>query len=237
MITSVNNERIKNYAKLNDKKYREQTNLFLIEGQHLVEEALKKDLVKDIFIAEGEVLYYEDAEYVSYEVMKKLTTLANPPKIIAVCHKQEKTDVVGNAIILDDISDPGNLGTIIRSAVAFNYHTIILSPNTVDIYNPKVIRATEGMLFNINVVISDLKEIITRLKQDNYLIIGTNVKNGKNPEKTTGKHALIIGSEAKGMSEEITSLTDHNLYIKMNPICESLNAAISASILMHQLNN
>ena len=237
MIESVNNRRIKEYAKLNDKKYRGQTNLFLIEGEHLIEEALKKDLVKDIFIIEGEVFDYENGEYVSYAVMKKLSALTNPPKILAVCQKPNQQEIKGNIIILDDIADPGNLGTIIRSAVAFNYETVILSPNTVDVYNPKVIRATEGMLFSINVIIADLKEKINKLKEEGYFIIGSDVNTGKEPEKITQKHALIIGSEANGISQELKDFIDKNLTIKMNPLCESLNAAISASILMDRLSN
>ena len=238
MIESTQNEKIKKYAKLNDKKYREELNLFIAPGKHLVEEAIKKNIVEEIFLSKDEENIYGNVTYVTKEILKKLSNLDNAPKVLAICKKQNEAEVKGNIIILDDISDPGNLGTIIRSAVAFNYETIILSKETVDVYNPKVIRATEGMIFNINIITTDLLEIIPKLKSDNYLIYGTNI-NGKNNNKSENisKHALIIGSEKEGIKKEILSLCDKNLLIKMNPKCESLNAAVAASILMYELNN
>jgi len=236
MIESVNNEKIIKYSKLNNKKYREEYGLFLVEGEHLVKEAVNKGLILEIFLLNGEIKLFDNTTFVTYEVLKKLTSLKTPPKIIAVCQKLKSREFKGNIVMLDNISDPGNLGTIIRSAVAFNYETIILSPNTVDLYNPKVIRATEGMLFNINIIIADLTKSIQKLKNENYLIVGTDVKNGQSPRKISKKHALIIGSEGKGVNKNILALTDYNLYIKMNSLCESLNAGVSASILMNLLN-
>jgi len=238
MIESTNNEKIKEYAKLSDKKYREKTGLFLIEGKHLIEEASKKGIIKDMFLLDGEKTDIKQIPitYVSLPVLKKLSSVTNPSKIIAVCYKLVANEIKGNILILDDISDPGNLGTIIRSAVAFDYQTIILSPKSVDIYNPKVIRASEGMLFNINIVISELLPSIKELKAKDYLILGTDVKKGKNPQGIEKMHALIIGSEANGVSGKLLSLTDENLKIEMNSICESLNAGVSASILMYSLN-
>ena len=238
MISSLNNEKIKEYAKLNDKKYRNKNNLFLIEGQYLALEAYKKGLIKEIFLLDGEANTFEGIQvtYVTNEVLKKISSLSTPPKIIAVCYKLKSTELSGNVIILDDISDPGNLGTIIRSSVAFNYGTIILSPNTVDIYNSKVLRSSEGMIFNINIIVSELIPKIEELKKNDYLIIGSDVKSGHKPLPITTKHALIIGSESIGIKKELLTLTDQNISIKMNPECESLNAAVSASILMYQLS-
>jgi len=238
MIESANNEKIKGYAKLNEKKYREEAGLFLIEGYHLVEEAYKKGIIKEIFILENETIDFQGIQttIVTERVLKRLSSTVSPPKIIAVCFKLKANQIKGNIIISDDISDPGNLGTIIRSAVAFGYETIIVSSNTVDIYNSKVIRATEGMLFNINIIVANLSEMVKKLKDDGYLIVGTDVKTGTKPSPINQKHVLIIGSEARGMSDELLSLTDDNLCISMNPLCESLNAAVSASILMYQLS-
>ena len=236
MLESVNNQRIRDYAKLNEKKYREEQGLFLVEGEHLVSEALKKGCVKEIFLLKGETNPFGEVTFVTSEVLKKLTSLTNPPKVIAVCHKLPEGELIGNIIMLDDINNPGNLGTIIRSAVAFNYETIILSPETVDVYNPKVIRATEGMLFNVNIIISDLKTALKTLEKSGYLIFGTDVKTGREPEPLAKKHALLIGSEAAGIKPEILSLCTQKLCLKMNPLCESLNAGVSASILMYELN-
>ena len=236
MIESINNERIKNYAKLNDKKYRKEYGLFIACGGHLVEEALKKGIVKEILLLEGEEDIYGDATITNEEVLRKVSLLSSSPKVIAICYLPKEEKITGNIIILDDIKDPGNLGTIIRSSVAFNYQTIILSKNCVDPYNPKVVRATEGMLFNVSIIIDDLELIIPKLKDLGYKIYGTDVNGGSLAKKDDNKHALIIGSEANGMRKELKLLCDEKLYIKMNSKCESLNAGVSASILMYELN-
>jgi len=236
MIESINNEKIKYYTKLNDKKYRKEYSLFVAAGEHLVDEAFKKGFVKEILLLKGEENIYGDkVTYVTGDILKKVSNLSTNPKVLAICYIPENNDIKGNAIILDDIKDPGNLGTIIRSAVAFNYETVILSPNSVDIYNPKVVRATEGMLFNINIIIKDLPEIISILKDMNYLVYGTDVTGGELPFKEERPHALIIGSEANGMSDDVKNLCDKYVYIPMNKACESLNAGVSASILMYEL--
>lgn len=237
MIESVNNEKIKNYAKLNNKKYRKEMGFFIAPGKHLVEEALKKNIVKEIFLLNGEENIYGDVTYVTAEILKKVSNLDTYPKVLAICKFIPAGEVKGNAIILDNISDPGNLGTIIRSSVAFNYDTIILSRKCVDIYNPKTIRATEGMLFNINIIIGDLIAEISKLKKLNYKIYGTDVNGGVIPSYEKDKHAIIIGSEAKGMNENLKEYVDQNLYIPMNFKCESLNAGVSASILMYEVGN
>lgn len=233
IIESLNNEKIKFYTKLQNKKYREQEGLFIAPGEHLVREALSLNLVKEIFLLEGEENTYGNATYLKESVMKKLSGLENAPKVLAIVKKNISQKVIGKAIILNNLKDPGNIGTIIRSAVAFNYDTVILSPNCADVYNIKTVRATEGMLFKINIIIKEESEIIQELKSNGYKIIGTDVKNGKHPYKLNQNHALIIGSEAKGMDESLKSLCDELFYIPMNNKCESLNAGVSASILMY----
>ena len=237
MIESIHNPKVKLLIKLKNKKDIESNNLFIVEGQYLVEEAIKNNYIKEIFLLDKEDNIYGEVTYVTKDILKKITNLTNPPKVIALCYLLKAKEIKGNVLILDNIKDPGNLGTIIRSAVAFNYDTIIISKESVSLYNPKVIRATEGMLFNINIITNDLIPYINKLKKDNYFIYGTDVKEGVLPEsESKNKHALIIGSEANGINQDILKLCDHNLYIKMNKKCESLNASISASILMHELN-
>lgn len=236
MIESVNNERVKEIAKLHDKKYRKINNKFLAVGKHLVEEALKKNLVLELFLLEGTPNTYGfDATYVSEKVMKKLSEQTSSPKELAVCKIENNNEIVGNVVILDNIKDPGNLGTIIRSAVAFNYQTIILSKECVDVYNGKVIRSSEGMLFNINIIIDDIEKYIYILKNNGYKIYSTDVVTGVSPQKENNKHAIIIGSEASGVKDSVKALADQNLTLAMNPLCESLNAGVSASILMYEL--
>lgn len=235
MIESLNNEKIKYYTKLNDKKYRKSEKLFIAAGEHLVTEALKKNIVKEILLLNGEENVYGDVTYVTSDILKKVSDLTNYPKVLAICYIKDDLKIEGNVVALDNIKDPGNLGTIIRSAVAFNYDTILLSEECVDVYNSKVVRATEGMLFNVNIVTCDLFSTLLKLKEGGYKIYGTDVVNGESPTYENNKHVLIIGSEARGMSNSIREICDKNLYIKMNDKCESLNAGVSASILMYEL--
>lgn len=239
-ITSINNEYIKEISKLNEKKYRDKSNKYLIEGLHLVTEALKYDIIDTIIIRE-DFSYETNIKHiiVSNEVMKKLSDNPSIPKIMAIVYKKESTISGNKILLLDRLQDPGNLGTIIRSAVAFNFDTIILSNDTVDLYNSKVLRSTQGMLFNINILRQDLTSVINELKNNNYTIYGTKVDNGNDVKEinNTNKFALIIGNEGTGISDNILKQCDKYLYIKMNNNCESLNAGVAASILMYEMGN
>ena len=152
VITSVNNEHIKEVCKLKEKKYRDITNTFLFEGEHMLFEAYKANLIKEIFVLYGvDISLDVKITYVSEAVMKKISSMESIPNVIGVAYKKEE-DIIGNKIlILDDIQDPGNLGTIIRSSLAFGIDTVVLSKNTVDLYNSKVIRATQGLVFHMNI--------------------------------------------------------------------------------------
>ena len=239
-ITSINNEYIKEISKLNEKKYRDKLNKYLIEGLHLVTEALKYDIIDTIIIRE-DFSYETNIKHiiVSNEVMKKLSDNPSIPKIMAVVNKKESTISGNKILLLDRLQDPGNLGTIIRSAVAFNFDTIILSNDTVDLYNSKELRSTQGMLFNINILRQDLTNVINELKNNNYTIYGTKVDNGNDVKEINkiNKFALIIGNEGTGISDNILKQCDKYLYIKMNNNCESLNAGVAASILMYEMGN
>ncbi len=233
-IESIENTKVKAWMKLKEKKYRDETGLFLIEGDHLLREAEKKGLVKEkISLKETTE---ENSFWVSIAVMKKLSSQVTPPEIMAVCYKKKEEEYQNNIIILDRIQDPGNLGTIIRSAVAFSYDTIILSEDSVDLYNEKVIRSTEGMIFHCNVLRKDLNLILPTLKKQGFTIYGTNVQTGVEirKEKFPRKKVVIIGSEGQGMNLSLTKFLDKTLYIPMSCECESLNAGISASIIMYE---
>ena len=241
VITSVNNEYIKKLCKLKEKKYRDMENKFLVEGYHLVMEAYNAKLLNHIILLEGEKvpIYDIDITYVSNEVMKKLSDVVSGSHIIGIVRKKEDKMVGDRILILDDIQDPGNLGTMIRSAKAFGFDTIILSKNSVDLYNPKVVRSTQGMLFYVNILVRDLGCFINNLKEDNYVIYGSDVRDGINvrEEDIPSKLAIVIGNEGNGISDEVSKLCDKNLYIKMSDEVESLNAGVAASILMYEVDN
>jgi len=232
MIESVNNPKIKEYSKLQSKKYRDESGLFIVEGDHLVEEALKKTQAVEIYSLD------DSYTQVSESVMRKLSSLSTPPNVLAVCKKLEEGELKGNVLILENLQDPGNLGTIIRSSVAFNIDTIILSKDCVDFYNVKVLRASEGMVFNINIVIRDLNETIPELKDKGYTVYTTNVVNGTNLSEVTvpEKYAIVMGNEGNGVTKETASLCDEAIYIPMNKTCESLNVGIATSIILYEFS-
>lgn len=236
-ITSLSNDKVKYWVKLQDKKFRDEEGLFIVEGDHLVNEAIKNGLAKEI-ITLNDFTNFITTYKVTEEIMKKISKQKSISSIAAVCFKIKEKEIGSKVICLDNIQDPGNLGTIIRSAVAFNIDTIILNDKSVDLYNDKVIRSCEGMLFNVNVIRTNLVETLKTLKENGYKVIGTSVKNNnllKNVE-TTDKYAIILGNEGNGMSKEIDELCDDYIYIKMNESCESLNVAVASSIIMYELN-
>lgn len=241
MITSLENKEIKKYLKLKKKKYRDLEKLFLVEGEHLIKEAEKSNsLVKVILTEDKELETNKEILYVTHEIMKKLSNLDTPPEMIGVCKINDNNKVKGNIILaLDDIQDPGNLGTIIRSAVAFNIKTILLSENTVDLYNPKVLRSTQGLLFYTNIIRCDLEKELKKLKEEQYSIYVTNVEEGKeiNKMNVAEKLVLVMGNEGNGVSSNIKSLKDENIYIKTNNLVESLNVGVATSILLYELDS
>lgn len=239
IYTSIENKKIMNLKKLNQKKYRDINNMFLIEGEHLVLEAYKNGYLKELLLEENTNLNIDvETNYVTKNVLSYITELDNPSNIIGVCEKLNKKQLGNKVLLLDEIQDPGNLGTIIRSSVAFNADTIVLGNKTVDLYNSKVIRASQGMIFNINIIEENLNDLILDLKKENYKIFGTSVTNGKNVKslEKTEKVCIIMGNEGNGISENILSLCDECFYINMNPLCESLNVGVAASIILYELD-
>lgn len=239
MYTSIDNKRIKEIKKLNQKKYRDRQSLFLIEGEHLVLEAYKKGILKTLIVLEGEKysINCETIE-VSINVLKYISELETPPKVMGICKKINEKDIGDRILVLDDVQDPGNLGTIIRSAVAFNIDTIVLSECSVDLYNTKVLRATQGMIFNINIVKRNLKEFIINIKNLDYKIYGTKVKGGKDLKsiEKCKKFAIIVGNEGNGVKESLLNLCSDYIYIKMNSSCESLNVSVATSIILYEMS-
>ncbi len=241
MITSLENEKVKNIVKLRKKKNRDSSNTFVVEGDHLVREVLKEDLVLEIYGLEGEDFSFDfPITYVNSNVMKKMSELESIPSVIALCKKKNESTIVGNKILLlDDIQDPGNLGTMIRSSVAFGVTCIILSPNTVDCYNSKVIRSTQGMFCHIPILTMDIEDSIKIIREKNIPIYGTNVVNGVDvsslDKSKRKKYCLVMGNEGNGVDKKIQLMCDKNLYIPMDSKVESLNVGVACSILLYEL--
>lgn len=237
MITSVKNEMVKQLIKLKKKKYREEAGLFLIEGEHLVEEALKKGIVKTI-ITTKEESYDIEVIQVSEEVMKKIAFTVTPQSVMAVCKMEINKEVdysKNRYLLLDHLQDPGNIGTILRTALALGYRDVLISKDSVDLYNDKVIRGTQGALFCLNISVVDLDIVIKELKKHGVKVYGTALENGVSIEEieSNEKMAFVLGNEGNGMSKEILDIVDERLYIPIDSM-ESLNVAIAGAIIMYK---
>lgn len=238
LYSSIENSKIKELKKLSLKKYRDKTKMFLVEGEHLIIEAYKAGYLDELLFEEGyEYNLDTKINYVSKNVMQHLSSLNTPSKMIGICTKKDGKVNGKRILMLDDIQDPGNLGTIIRSSVAFGADTIILSEKCVDIYSPKVIRASQGMIFKVNIVISNLEKMTLELKNLGFKVMGTKVTGGSELKKLEKpeKFVIIMGNEGNGVKEELLNLCDEYIYIKMNETCESLNVAIATSIILYEL--
>ena len=242
IITSLDNDKVKYYCKLQKKKYRDINNEFIVEGEHLVLEAFKTGVLKEVLLEEGEVLPIDVEQIeVTKEILKKISTLTSPPKMIGLCEKRIETTIGKRILVIDEIQDPGNLGTIIRSAVAFNIDTIVIGDNTVDVYSPKVIRSTQGMLFHVPIVFYSIDKLIPILKKLKIPVLATNVKYGEEVKNLTRDEkqifALIVGNEGNGVNPKYLELSDKFIYIPMNDVVESLNVAIATSIILYEMDD
>ena len=228
-ITSTSNETIKYFISLNDKKTRMNAKRFIVEGYHLVNEASKTNLLEAIISTdEKELKKINNVKryLVNDAIINKIATTKNPQNILGIVKMLDHNItnllpiIKGNKtklIMLDDVNDPGNLGTIIRTAAGLGYDGIIMSPNTVDLYNEKVIRSTQGVMFKIPIIKANLQEIIKLLKKEKVFCIGTALTNAKDVKHITkkDKFAICLGNEAKGISKEVLDNMDENVKIAM----------------------
>lgn len=235
-ITSLTNQKVKYYVRLKDKKFRDVENMFLVEGDHLVNEAINKGYAREI-ISLNEFDSNLPVVLVTEEIMKKISSQKSISPICAVCRKIPTNKIGETVIALDDIQDPGNLGTIIRSSVAFDIDTILLGDKSVDLYNEKVIRSSEGMIFKKNVLRCNLHDKLLELKKSGYEIIGTDLKNGTNVKAFDfpKKVVIVMGNEGNGLSDLVNEVCDNYIYIDMNNECESLNVAVASSIILYEM--
>ncbi len=253
VITSKDNDTVKYLKKLKDKKYRDQENAYIIEGIKLIKEAIQENakiklvVICDDCAQESSIdndIMYEIAKYeciyVTEKIFTSLTTVVNPQGILAVIEKKdEKGEIDYNEdlfLILDNIQDPGNLGTILRTVDSLNLKQIIVSKESADVYNPKVVRSTMGAIFRVKVIESDdLVKTIKELKKHKIKIVSTSLQTNKNMYNISyQKTAIVIGNEANGVSKEILELSDEKIKIPMPGKTESLNASVATSVILYE---
>lgn len=241
-ITSMSNDIVKLAASLEQKKFRDETGLFLLEGKKPIEEAIKAGIeIEQLFSLKEENFESKENFLVTEAILSKISTTKSTPEIVAVAQKikYEFTQLNGKTILLlENIKDPGNLGTIIRTATALGVHLIILAGECVDFYNPKVIRSATGNLFQIPIVQNDDFEQI-RYQFRNHKFIGTILDPEKAPvdlNQVNFKMPVVImfGSEADGLSSKAMEYVQEFVKIPLKNEVESLNIAVSAGIILHK---
>ena len=238
MIDSVNNEKIIFYKKLREKKYILENNMFIVEGAHLVEEAYKSGRLLEVIMDNTcNIIYDVKTTLVSKKCIKKISLLKSVPNIMGVVKLVKNENIIGNKIVLlDNVQDPGNVGTIIRSALAFNVSTIVMSPESVNIYNDKLIRSTEGTIFNMNIVVMPLSEAIEKIHEMGIKVYYADMYGSINLDDADIKdYALVLGSEGKGISKLTKDKCDVMIKIPMKGKVNSLNASVAGGILMYEI--
>lgn len=254
-ITSKDNETIKHIKKLKEKKYREEYKEFIVEGIKMIEEAIQENAkIKSIIICDdcktqGSIpneLMYDIAKlnciYVAEKIFSTITDVINPQGIMAIIEKPENKENEidyneSNFLILDNIQDPGNIGTILRTADSLNFKQIIVSKGTADIYNPKVVRSTMGAIFRIKVVeVENLVKIIKEMKKNEIKVYATDLATDKSIyDVDYEKSAVVIGNEANGVSKEVLNESSERIKIPMIGKTESLNAAVATSVILYEI--
>ncbi|CEH27637.1 hypothetical protein AM501_16610 [Aneurinibacillus migulanus] len=253
-ITSVQNPRIKQWAKLHVRKERESTGCFLLEGMHLVEEACRSDVPLEAILVEEDTVLPEwlnayqqthqnmELLWVTRPVLEKVSETKTPQGMLAIAEMRTTLpDALPDdclLLVLDKLQDPGNVGTLIRTADAAGFDGVVIGEGSADLYNSKTIRSTMGSLFHLPIWRENVVDFIHRMKDEHpgLRVIGTSLKESKayTDVMYAGSVALVIGNEGSGISDDVLALTDQNVIIPIHGRAESLNAAIAGSVLMYE---
>lgn len=245
IIESNQNKIIKEVNSLKAKKERDKTGLFILEGKRLVDEIPNSWEIKYLLKAESysEDINFENVYTVKDSLFEKISETVNPQGILAVCHIKEfdvtNVDYSNSPffVVLENVTDPGNMGTLIRTADAAGADGIFLSKGCVDIYNPKVIRATMGSIFHLPIYRNlNLMDLMEDFKNNNVKTLAAHLKGTSTPYKVdmTTACAVIIGNEANGLSDEISEMASNLVKIPMPGKAESMNAGIAGGILIYE---
>lgn len=252
-ITSKDNELIKHIRKLKDKKYRDESNEYVVEGVKIVEEAVKENAkIKQIIVCEDTTRTYEIPTHIMLEIARYecisvsnkifniITQVTNPQGIMAIIEKNAqnaKIDYTQDIIVvLDDVQDPGNLGTILRTVDSIGLNQIIVSKGTADAFNSKVVRSTMGAIFRIKIIeVENLAQAIKEMRKHHFKLMVTSLQT-KNSiyDIDFYKKIIVIGNEANGVSKEIQDMADEKAKIPMLGRTESLNASVAAGVVMYE---
>lgn len=252
-ISSKENELIKHIKKLKDKKERDISNEYVIEGIKLIQEAIQENVnIKQIIVCDDcdktesmpKDLMYEiakyDCIYVTKKIFKYISEVQEPQGILAVIEKNNldrEIDYSQDIIVaLDDVQDPGNLGTILRTVDSIGLTQILVSKGTADSYNPKVVRSTMGAIFRIKIIeCEDLEKTLKEIKKHKFKVVVTSLQTENSIyEINYNKKVIVIGNEAKGVEKDIQELADEKIKIPMLGKTESLNASVATGIVLYE---
>ncbi|KIS04099.1 TrmH family RNA methyltransferase [Paucilactobacillus wasatchensis] len=250
-ITSVHNQHVKDWKKLQTRKERQKTNTYLLDGWHLVNEAIASQVsiltligTQEQFELHPDILTHGFETYeVTKEIMTDITDSVTPQGIAAVVEKPKDdleipTKLTGAWLLLDQIQDPGNIGTMVRTADAAGFVGVVAGRKTADLYSPKVVRSMQGSQFHLQLRQGNLFSWLNQFRQAALPVYGTELNQDAKSFReveSADDFALIMGNEGHGMQPELLQQTTQNLYIPMAGKAESLNVAVSAGILMFQL--
>ena len=233
---NITNADIKN---LKDKKFRRTNQLFMVEGNKFCADLLNSDVeIVLTLTSDKNLTNFPNIEVVSEKMLSSLATTKTNQNIICVCKmKNYEISSIGNSLILDNLQDPGNVGTLVRSALAFGFDDIYLVEGA-DPYSEKVIRSSAGLIMNARLHVCDFETIKNNkmLIADTFVVadmLGENVNTINLPE---GKIAVIVGNEGQGVSDNFVNLANKTISIPMTEKVESLNAGVAGSIIMQKIN-
>jgi len=234
----ISKNEIKRVKSLHRKKGRDNENCFLVEGDKMVGEAIDSpyDIVQLYVRENSQWSDKEGARLISESEMNQISTLKTPSPSLAVVRSRsiKNGGVENKTLVLDGISDPGNLGTIIRTADWFGFKHVVVSENTVEEYNPKTVQASMGSIFRVQIHRTQLVPFIERIKQERIPVLGA-VLGGDNSANMGAYQSacLVIGSESHGISQEVLKQLDVGITIPQKGGAESLNASVATGILLH----
>ena len=253
VISSKDNELIKHIKKLKDKKYRDECNEYIIEGVKLIEEAVNENAkIKKVIICESTTNTYEiptpitleiakyECIYVTEKIFNSITQVTNPQGIMAIIEKTSQENEIDFSqdiiVMLDNVQDPGNLGTILRTIDSVGLNQVIVSKETVDGYNSKVVRSTMGAIFRVKIIeVDSLPETIKMIRKHHFKLLVTSLQTENSIfDIDYNKKIIVIGNESNGVSKEIQDMADEKAKIPMLGKTESLNASVAAGVVLYE---